>query len=256
MKKLHSLVLLSCLFFLVSACQKNDVSPSSESGTSSQSGTGGSLARSTIVNNTMYFVDNSTMQVYDLSTKTDPKLINKVQIFSSSIETIYALDNYLYLGSSNGMFIYDISSKFNPRYLSMATHASGCDPVVSDGKYAYVTVRNTIACNRMNSLNILAIYDVTNPTSPKEISNLSLIEPIGLAIDGNNLFVCDKGAIKIIDVSNKNNPKIIKSIISNAYDIIINKGNIITVGNDGITQYEYNSQTLELIYKSKIQTVL
>jgi hypothetical protein len=248
-------VYLSCILF---ACDKNDgnVGPS-ESNPVSQSGKGGSLARSTIINKTMYFVDNSTIQVYDLSVASDPKLVNKINITNSNtIETIYALGKYLYLGSSNGMFIYDISNKFSPRYLSMATHVSGCDPVVSDGKYAYVTVRNSSACNRFNTINILEIFDVTNPSQPNRLSTLSLTEPIGLAIDGDILFVCDQSALKVIDVSNRRNPNVIKSIPSNAYDIIIDGNNILTVGYDGITQYEYDRENLTLNFKSTIKTAL
>lgn len=246
MKKTIISILATLIFSILSAC-----SAKTESVSPSPTGKGGSLARFSIVDDVMYFVDNSQMQVFDVTNAEKPALIRTVSIQSNTIETIYHHGSYLYLGSSNGMYIYNITDPKLPTYVSMATHVMGCDPVVSDGKYAYVTVRNTTSCNRTRSVNILEIFDVSNPQYPQSISTTNLVAPIGLAIDGDILFVCDD-SLKIFDVSDRTNPKKIKSIPSNAVDIIINGDNILTVDPDGINQYSYDRSTLEIKHRSKI----
>lgn len=264
MKNITHFILIG-LFILLSSCDSNDsesVNPStdiSNPGGSpfnpiSNSGQGGSLARFSIVNDIMYYVDHSTIKVFDIEDPKKPTLVTTENIFTNDVETIFHSGDYLYLGSSNGMFIYSISNPLSPQYLSMATHVSGCDPVVSDGEYAYVTVRNTQLCNRNVDINILEIYDVTNPASPVFISRTAMTEPVGLAIENNTLFVCDKG-IKIFDVTEKSNPILTKVIPSNAYDIIINGDTILTVGSDGISQYYYDRKNLSLILLSTITTI-
>jgi hypothetical protein len=194
-------------------------------------------------------MDQSVLSVYDVSNPKQLRLVNKVSISSSSVETIFSFGDYLYLGSSNGMFIYSIADRTKPKYLSMATHISGCDPVVSDGKYAYVTVRNTTICNRWNSINTLEIFDVASPTNPIKLSSTQMTAPVGLAIDGNVLFVCDFDNLVMIDVSDKRNPKEIKKIPSTAFDIIIDGDNILTVDIAGIKQYKYDRENLSLILR-------
>lgn len=238
---------LGVLFLFLGACSKSsEISPSS-------TGVGGSLARFSIVGNVMYLVDNRQIKVFDITDAEKPSLIKKVNVFSTSVETIYQQGDYLFLGSSNGMYIYDIKDPRSPTYVSMATHAMGCDPVVSDGKYAYVTVRNTTICRRTTNANLLEIFDVTNPSYPVLVSSTRMVGPIGLAIDGDVLFVCDD-SLKIFDVKDKVNPKKIKALASKAVDIIINGANIITVDTDGINQYSYNRSTLDIVLRSRIVT--
>ncbi len=236
--------LVVCAF--LSACSKSEVLPSS-------TGQGGSLARFSIVGDVMYLVDNTQIKVFDISDPKNPSLVNKVNIFSTTVETIYQQGEYLFLGSSNGMYIYNIKNLKAPEYVSMATHAMGCDPVVSDGKYAYVTVRNTTICRRTTSANILEVFDVTDPSRPVLVSSTQMVAPIGLAIDGDVLFVCDD-SLKVFDVKDRTNPRKIKSFASNAVDIIINGDNIITVDPDGINQYLYDRKTIDIVHRSKIVT--
>lgn len=243
-KTIVSLTAFLLILILPACSYKQDANPS-------PSGKGGSLARFAIAGNVMYFVDHSQIKVFDVTRAEQPTLVRTVGIQSNTVETIYQHGSYLYLGSSNGMYIYNISDPTSPTYVSMATHVMGCDPVVSDGLYAYVTVRNTIACNRTRSINVLEIYNVSNPQYPQKISTTNLVAPIGLALDGDRLFVCDD-SLKVFDISSRVSPKKIKAIASKAVDIIINGDNILTIDPDGINQYSYDRTTLEIIHRSKI----
>lgn len=249
MKKIIKLFIILSTFIFAS-CEGENINKAddgfNDTDASSGAGKGGSLARFSIVDQTMYFVDQSVLSVYDVSNPKLLRLVNKVNISSNSVETIFSFGDYLYLGSSNGMFIYSIEDRAKPKYLSMATHISGCDPVVSDGKYAYVTVRNTTICNRMNTINTLEIYDVASPTNPIELSSTQMTAPVGLAIDGDVLFVCDFDNLVMMDVSDRSNPKEIKKIPSTAFDIIIDGDNILTVDAAGIKQYKYDRENLTL----------
>lgn len=249
MKTISYFTTILFLSICLSCSEDSDMSPKSDTGK------GGSLARFTIVDSTMYLVDNREIKVFDIKNEKDPALVQSVNISANDIETIFHFGDYLYLGSSTGMYIYDIQDPRHPNYMSMATHASGCDPVVSDGEFAYVTVKNTLACNRFRNLNILEIYDVQDPGTPKLLSTTSMEAPSGLAIDDDILFVCDNG-LKVFDVSERRAPLLLKVIPSDAFDIIINGNVILTVDPKGINQYLYDRENLELTHTSQIKTVL
>ena len=63
--------------------------------------------------------------------------------------------------------------------------------------------------------------------------------PIGLALDGNTLFVCDAG-LRILDVSNKKSPRelaYLKDI--DAKDVIHLDKHLLIIGENKLTQLNY-----------------
>src|SRR6187431_500552 len=62
-------------------------------------GAGGSMARFTIVNNHLYAVSNSALNVVSIVNGADPVFTNKVQM-TWGIETIYPFNNRLFIGST------------------------------------------------------------------------------------------------------------------------------------------------------------
>ena len=70
-------------------------------------GIAGSMSRFSIVNNYLYAVNRSSLNVLNISAVNDPQLQNTVGV-GWNIETIYPFKNKLFIGSSNGMFIFDI----------------------------------------------------------------------------------------------------------------------------------------------------
>src|SRR5690606_21363599 len=76
------------------------------------------------------------------------------------VETIFPYGEKLFIGSASAMYIYDISDPKNPARQGTVSHIRACDPVVADGNYAYVTLRNNNSgCG--GSQNILNIYDIS-----------------------------------------------------------------------------------------------
>ena len=124
----------------------DSASPSSPSSSSSK---GGSTARFTIADNFLYTISGSKIQVYNIEDSGNPKFFSQMDVYGNilgNIETLFAYNKKLFVGSTSGVFIYDITDPAFPQYKSQFTHLRSCDPVVVQGDYAYVTLRNTTQC--------------------------------------------------------------------------------------------------------------
>jgi hypothetical protein len=205
-------------------------------------GTGGSMARFTIVDNSLYVLDGNNMVVYDITDAENPKKMNEIAM-DFNVETIFPHEGQLFIGGTEGMYIYDNSDPSAPRFLSKFEHAIACDPVVVSGDHAYITLRSGGPCDRaINQLDVVDISDINNPTLVK---NFQMHNPHGLSVQGNTLYLCDGNqGLKVYDVTDKLN--ILDNLqdadrdIRKAYDVIPNpdNGTLIVVGKDGIFQYD------------------
>lgn len=163
-------------------------------------GTGGSMARFALSDDRMYTVSHSDIKVFNTANPAIPVYVKLVDVGTWDVETIYPFGQYLFLGSQTGMYIYDISSKDNPVQQGKFTHARVCDPVVSDGRYAYVTLRNGTECGGF--INQLDVVDVARVTNPFLVKSYPMTNPHGLAKDGNLLLICDgKDGLRILDAA-------------------------------------------------------
>jgi hypothetical protein len=137
--------------------------------------------------------------------------------------------------------MYDVqSAPSTPALIGQVTHMYACDPVISDGDYAFVTLNDSTACHgAINELQIIDIRDVANPV---DVKDYALTHPIGLSKDGNNLFICDgKDGLKIYNATNLNSLQMIKQLKdANVYDVIAQNGIAIVVASNGIFQYDYS----------------
>ena len=202
-------------------------------------GISGSMARFVTVSNYLYAVSTSSLMVYDISNASDPQKGNHLQI-GWNIETIFPFANNLFIGSRSGMFIFSISDPSNPQQLSNYQHVSSCDPVISDGDYAFVTLRSGTACEGfVNQLDVLNITDILHP---QLVKTYEMHNPHGLGKDGNTLFICDgTDGVKIYNAENVLNISLIHQINNlNAYDAIPWEGRLIVTAEDGIHQYDYS----------------
>ena len=256
MKKNEILVLFCLLAISLSSC---DGSSDSSSATNSSSGQGGSMARFTIEGDYMYLVSNDSLKVIDVATASQPRHLNqRDQRIGWSIETIFARDSLLFIGSQDGMYLYDISYAGLPQVITSVSHIRSCDPVVSDGKYAYVTLNSQSTwCGGQS--NQLLIYDIRNPKIPLLVYEGNMTNPKGLGVDSSKLFVCDNG-IRVYDVSNPASPKWMDdlSYISEAdsaemYDVIPNNRILIAVSTDGLYQFDYSESKMSLISKIDVK---
>ncbi len=214
--------------------------PSAASNQSSNTvATNGSLARFSIVNNFLYTVGPNNLLAFDISQPFAPAFTNSVLV-DWHVETIYPLKDKLFIGTNNGMYMYDIlSSPSNPTLIGQFIHARGCDPVIADNDYAYITLNDSSAC--LGFYNELQIVNITDMANSFMVKSYQLTHPIGLSKDGNNLFVCDdKDGLKVYDASDPANLLLLKQLKdAEVYDVIAENGLAIVMAKDGIYQYDY-----------------
>jgi len=203
-------------------------------------GQGGSLATFTILNDYLYTVDNQNLNVFNISTTNNPVLVNTVFI-GFDIETLISYKNVLYIGSRNGMFIYDTVNPEAPKQLSAVQHFTACDPVIANDTHAFVTLNTSLGCG--TDISALQIYDIKDLTNPILISQRNLLAPKGMGLYGKYLFVCDD-EVKIFDISDPENSKLVHSINTAAFDVIIINDKVITVGNNTLNQFALNKNDI------------
>ena len=226
----------------------------SMSGSSVSPGIGGSMAKFTINNDHLFMIDDHEMRIADITTPSAPMLGTKLQI-GWGIETVFPYDDMLFIGANNGMYIYDVSSPLNPVELSNYSHVNSCDPVVTDGQYAYVTLRSGNSCAGFT--NQLEVINIEDPTTPTLVSTFPMYNPHGLSISDGRLFICDgEAGLKIYDASDV--MQIGNNLIKHygdihAYDVIAFDCNIMLIGDDGLQQYHCNEFDGDITYLSTIE---
>lgn len=225
-------------------------STASASAAKSNSGTAGSMASMVLMNDYLYALQEShSIGIVNISTPSSPTLDSSFYA-GFDLETIYPFEGKLFLGSMSGMYMYDMTNPVAPVKLGEFSHGRACDPVVTDGRYAYVTLHAGTNCGgAANELNVIDIKDLMNPTLVKAYA---LTKPKGLCKDGNLLFICDdKSGVRLYDATQVDNLKQLSSInISNSYDIIAGNNHAMVVTDDGLYQYDYsNTRNLRLLSK-------
>jgi hypothetical protein len=201
-------------------------------------GVGGSLARFQIVDDYLYTVGSYEMAIFNITNLEQPVLAN-TQYSGWNIETMFQADGYLYLGATNGMYIYSLENPSSPEFISEFTHWEGCDPVVVDGDYAYLTLRGGNVCGQMES--VLEVIDISNKSYPELVATYTLENPYGLGLKDNLLFVCDGTAgLKVFDRTNPIELTLISSFEDiHAKDVIPLEEVLLMIGDEVLYQYEY-----------------
>lgn len=204
----------------------------------SSTGVNGSMSRFTIYDNKLYSVLNNQMTIFDLSPATPVKAVESFYI-GWNVETIFSYEDNMFMGTPTGLIIYSVTDPLKPVFQSSITHVFGCDPVVVENDIAYVTVRSGNNCGQNN--NELIIMDVSNVKAPKTIVSYAMVQPKGLGIDNNKLFLCDDG-LKIFDATDPQ--KLIANLYKHytgmdGYDVIPFNNTLMMISDKGIYQYDY-----------------
>lgn len=214
------------------------------------SGKGGSLARFAIIHNNLYAVTRENLKLFNLSNPSQPDFTDSIYL-GVGIETIFPYGENLFIGTQTGMQIYDISTPSVPIKLSTYQHIYSCDPVVADDNYAYVTLNsNNDWCGR--TVNRLDIIDISNLSSPYRVAGYAMEGPEGLGVEGNLLFVCDNG-LKVYDVTDKSNLKLLQHFDIKATDVIPIGDRLLVIGDDGLYQYQYVGSEISLLSKIPVE---
>ncbi|MEY3437295.1 MAG: hypothetical protein RL335_1751, partial [Bacteroidota bacterium] len=201
-------------------------------------GTGGSMARFALNEDRLYTVSHSDLKVFNVSNPEKPAFVKSNPI-GWNIETIFPYGKNLFIGSMSGMYIFDVSNKDNPVQKSVFEHARVCDPVIADGNFAYVTLRNGTEC--LGFINQLDVVDVTDLTKPKLIKSFPMTNPHGLSKDGDLLMICDgKDGLRFLDAKNPRDVRTIHLMKGmNTFDVIAIKGIAIVTAEDGLYFIDY-----------------
>lgn len=217
-------------------------------------GLGGSLARFAIVGDVFYAVTDEELINFSLNNPANPAMNGRFDV-GFGIETIFPYKDHLFIGSQTGMFIYDITSPESPAYVSEFVHARNCDPVVVEDDRAYVTLRSGSLCP--GDQNQLDVIDISNLSNPRIITSHDFVNPNGLGIRDDVLFICDgEAGLKVFDA--KDDWKILDNEIAHypsiqATDVIpLPNGILLMIGEDGFYQYDY-SDVNNITLLSKIE---
>ncbi|WP_173002989.1 LVIVD repeat-containing protein [Chitinophaga sp. SYP-B3965] len=232
MKKLY--YLLFVLLIMISCTKDNAKSSDSFA----DGGKGGSLARFAIAGNYLYVVNQNALKVYDITDATAPVDKGVTQL-PWGIETIFAYDQKLFVGSTNALFIFDITDPAKPKPESRVQHFRSCDPVVTQGTTAFVTLRGGNTCG--GTLNALMVYDVKDVKNPVMKAQVELTGPYGLGVQDSALYVCDgaKG-LGVFNIKDPYLPKVLEYINDGSiyYDVIPYNGILIAYVEGGVRFFD------------------
>lgn len=215
-------------------------------------GVGGSMARFTTIYDRLYILSNHLLETVDISIGIHPKEMGDIPI-QFNAETIFPFEGHLYIGTTNGMHIYAVSESGLPEHLSTVAHIQSCDPVISDGEYAYVTLRGGTECGGFT--NQLEAYNIQNVLEPKLIQQYPMENPHGLTKVGNYLYICEgQSGWKMIE-SHLPNSFTTRKVNGNhpAYDVLVTiQETLLFVGDRGIYQYALNGEVPKLLSELEI----
>lgn len=206
-------------------------------------GQGGSLARFTISNGTLYAVDDQSLRVFDLADPVNPVFSQNINL-GWGIETIFPYEDKLFIGANNGMHIYSVASPTAPEHLSTFEHILSCDPVVVNDDKAYVTLWGGRDCGSAGDQ--LEIIDVSDARNPRSLQITPMSNSHGLGVAEGKLFLCAQWeGLKVFDLTDDGLLGAQLSSLSNinARDVIILPGDndliVLGYGSDGIQQFDY-----------------
>ena len=146
----------------------------------------------------------------------------------------------------------NINNKESPEWVSTYEHMTSCDPVVVQGDYAFVTLRGGTECQGFS--NQLDIIDISDLVRPELFKTYSMINPHGLGVDDNCLFITEgEYGLKMFDISNLENIELIKHFEDiSSIDVIPFMDVLMVIGSDGFHQYNYDCELGEIEYISTI----
>lgn len=211
---------------------------------SADAGKGGSLARFAIMGQTLYTVDESSLRVFDLQNPAAP-VAGKELALGFGAETIFPQDHYLFLGTQSGMYIYDVATPTAPQRVAFYQHMISCDPVVVDGRYAYVTLRTGRTCGG-GIANVLEVIDLTTLSKPTLAHSYPMTNPGGLGAENNRLYVCDDG-LKTFDTSQAPALTPLQHFATTITDVIPNGDYLLAIGPGGLYQYRVAGTSLQQV---------
>ena len=237
MKNLLTRAIYLFLVFSLAACARDESLLSREGSGSHLASLGRFAARGEY----LYTVDIRNLQVLNVSNPEQPQLVFSTQV-AFDVETLFLQDDNLFLGAATGVYIYSIARPDRPELTGQYQHQRGCDPVVSDGRYAYLTLRMGQGCgNQAFNSSVLQVLSLEQ-ANPQLVMELPLEEPHGLFLHGSFLYVCDGSAgLKIYDLTNPAFPVYLSTLSGEARDVLVHQGRLMVMSQTDLRQYDLSN---------------
>lgn len=216
-------------------------------------GTAGSMARFAATKERLFAVGNNNLGVFNISDDFNPQFVVSKPL-GWGIETIFPFGENLFIGTNTGVLVFSLENTDDPNQIGSFGHVRSCDPVVTDGKHIFVTLRAGSTCGE--SVSQLQVLSASSLTNLELLKSYDLENPYGLAVDGNTLLVCDGTAgLKVYDIADVKAVKLLQTLKDiNPYDVIAVNGLAIVSAADGIYQYDYKiPSSLKLLSTLKLK---
>lgn len=223
-----------------------DVAPNAFANADASKGMSGSMAKMILINDRLYAIgEPHSLTIIGLDSQDQPATINTMGA-GFDLETIFPFRDKLFLGSSSAVYIYDISNPDKPVAQGVYSHGRACDPVITDGDYAYVTLHAGSMCG--GASNELDVVNVKNLDNPVQVKSYPMTKPMGLSKDGDLLFVADKEGVKVFDAHNPESLVYLRTLkAADAYEAMAYNKRLLVTADDGIYQFDYTKPGMPLL---------
>lgn len=216
-------------------------------------GAGQSSSKSTfaIANNQLYVMDQANVGVFDLNNGRDIAKIQTLSLGRRDGETLFNHQgSHLLVGKQSGVDILEINNQGKIKHIAEHSHLTACDPVITQGERAFITISSGERCR--TGVNRLEVLDISNMKSPRLIYQKNMASPQGLAISGNNLFICDtkQGLQRFTIIDNGEGFDLEAGYISDYFtcdDIIINQDTLVLKSSREIKQVRWQGDDFTLL---------
>ncbi len=252
------LLLTLLVFYSLAGCVEQ-----SDTSSETSTGTGGSTARFVIQNNFLVVVEDDSIRSFSLDDPMNPSLIDQARTNGPRLETVFPYgEDLVLLGTNQGAVIVRLSGDGLIEGLSFASHFTSRDPVVAADGFMYVTIRPELRASAQtdnsgvlisNGSNRLIVFDISDVDNPIELIQKPILEPSGLSLSGNRLYVCFAEGMRIYDVTEASDPQVVSDYADfPCNDVIAGGNNLIATGDEGIQLLENRQDAIYLL--ATIQT--
>ena len=209
-----------------------------------------SSERFTVVGSYLCVASNSTIKFYDIQNPALPMHLKDVDMGTNVLSLRTYKDSLLIEGDQNGLGLYKIIASV-PIQKGIFSASQYYDPLSFNSDYIFLLQeRGAYLSNHYPDF--LNIFQVNNISIPKINYQNNLRFPKDLTNDSNtNLFVCDSG-LKVFDITDISNINLKKHFNIEANNITAYNDNLFILGNTGLFQYQYASDTINLLSKINI----
>jgi hypothetical protein len=215
-----------------------DMTSPGASGFTPPTGVSGSLTRFNNAGDYLYCIESSKLLSFNISSL-KPVKSSEVDI-NWNMETIYSFNDNLFIGTSNGVLIYSILNPSMPVFKNKMEHVRTCDPVITDGQFAFLTLRGGSPCGGYtNQMDVLNVNDLQNISL---VRSYTMTNPFGLGMNSKYIFICDENyGVRILDRSDVNQMNEVAKInVDHPRDIIVLPGALLLLTDSKMIQYDYS----------------